>query len=61
MGANGGLGNAVLVDGAMAGLWSVTDGRVVLDRWRELTGAERSGLDEGVARVEAMLDAPPAR
>ncbi len=61
MGANGGLGNAALVDGAMEGLWSVTNGRVVLDLWRELTSTERAGLDEEVARVEAMLDVPPAR
>ncbi|MGI9155875.1 MAG: winged helix DNA-binding domain-containing protein [Marmoricola sp.] len=59
MGPNGGVGNALLVDGAMEGLWSVDDGRMVLDLWRTLTRGERSSLDEEIARVETTLAVPP--
>jgi hypothetical protein len=59
MGPNGGAGNALLVDGRMQGLWSVDDGRVVLDPWRTLSGSERSGIEEEVGRVESMLALPP--
>ncbi|MDQ6641908.1 MAG: winged helix DNA-binding domain-containing protein [Actinomycetota bacterium] len=60
MGPNGGAGNALLVDGAMEGLWSVEDGRVRLDLWRKVTRAERSSLDEEIERVETLLRVPPA-
>ena len=56
MGANGGTACVVLLDGAMAGLWRPVDGRVaVLQVERPLTAPERAGLDEEVARVEALL------
>ncbi len=58
MGPNGGVGNALLVDGEMEGIWSVNDGRISLDLWRRLTRVERAEVDEEVARVEALLVVP---
>ena len=55
MGANGGVGNTVFVDGFMAGLWWNRDGRVELDVFRELTRAQRAELDDEVDRVEDLL------
>jgi hypothetical protein len=55
MGANGGVGNTVFVDGFMAGLWWNRDGRVELDVFRGLTRAQRAELDDEVDRVEALL------
>ena len=55
MGANGGVGSTVFVDGFMAGLWWPRDGRVELDVFRELTRAQRAELDDEVDRVEALL------
>jgi hypothetical protein len=56
MGANGGVGNVVLVDGWLEGIWRVEDGRVrIVDLLRRLTPAEQAGLDAEVARVEAFL------
>jgi hypothetical protein len=55
MGANGGVGNTVFVDGFMAGLWWNRDGRVELDVFRELTSVQRAELDDEVDRVEHLL------
>jgi winged helix DNA-binding protein len=55
MGANGGVGNTVFVDGFMAGLWRNRKCRVELDVLRELTRAQRTELDHEVDRVEALL------
>jgi hypothetical protein len=56
MGANGGVAMTVFVDGWLAGLWRVEDGRVhIVDLFRDLTPAERSELDDEVGRVEALL------
>jgi hypothetical protein len=56
MGANGGVASTVFADGMLAGLWRVVDGRpVVLETFRELTGHERSELDEELGRVEHLL------
>ena len=57
-GPNGGVGNVLLVDGQLQGLWSVQHGRVVLDPWRRLSRAERGDADQEVARVEALLAVP---
>ena len=54
-GPNGGAGNAVFVDGFMAGLWWHRDGRVELELFRDLTRAERADLDDEVSRVETLL------
>lgn len=56
MGTNGGMGNTLFVDGWLAGIWRIVDGRVAIDRLhRDLTKAEQVELDEEVSRVEALL------
>jgi hypothetical protein len=55
MGANGGVGNTVFVDGFMAGLWWHRDSRIELDVFRDLTRGQRAELDDEVARVEDVL------
>ena len=56
MGVNGGLCSTVFVDGWLEGLWRVEDGRpVVVELFRDLTKAERAGLDEELDRVTALL------
>jgi hypothetical protein len=55
-GPNGAGAAAILIDGWLEGLWRVDDGQVeVVTLMRRLTKAERSELDEEVARVEALL------
>ena len=56
MGVNGGVASVILVDGMLEGLWRPVDGRVdVVELLRKLTRSERVGLDEEIARVEALL------
>jgi hypothetical protein len=56
MGINGGVASVLLVDGMLEGLWRPVDGRVdVVELLRRLTRSERVGLDEEIARVEALL------
>jgi Winged helix DNA-binding domain len=55
MGPNGGVAATVFVDGFLAGLWRLRDGRVALELARDLSAAERSALDEEVERVEAFV------
>ncbi|GAA3653918.1 winged helix DNA-binding domain-containing protein [Nocardioides ginsengisoli] len=56
MGSNGAQAMSLYVDGWLTGLWKAVDGRVVLaEPFRALTKAERAGLDEEIARVEALL------
>jgi len=56
MGVNGGLCSTVFVDGWLEGLWRVEDGRpVVVELFRDLTPHERSGLDDELDRVTALL------
>ena len=55
-GPNGAAAAPILVDGWLEGLWRVADGRVeIVSMMRKLTKAERSELDDEVARVEALL------
>jgi hypothetical protein len=55
-GPNGAAAAPIFVDGWLEGLWRVADGRVeIVDLLRRLTKAERSQLDEEVARVDALL------
>lgn len=55
-GENGASANAFFADGWLVGLWKPVDGRVtVLETLRPLTPAEQAGLDEEIARVEALL------
>ncbi len=56
MGTNGAQAMSVYVDGWFTGLWRVEEGRVVLvEMTRDLTRAEKAGLDEEIERVEALL------
>jgi hypothetical protein len=55
MGANGGVGSTIFLDGLLAGTWRVEDDHVVLNPFRTLTRAEQRELDAEVARVEALL------
>lgn len=59
MGTNGGVASTVFVDGWLAGLWRVEEGEpVVVELFRELTGAQRVELDEELERVRALLAVP---
>ncbi|MEO6511042.1 MAG: winged helix DNA-binding domain-containing protein [Nocardioides sp.] len=56
MGVNGAMSSTVFVDGWLEGLWRVVDGRpVVVELFRELTKAEKSGLDEELDRATELL------
>ncbi len=55
MGANGGNGGAVFVDGFMAGLWWWRDGAVSLDVPGSLTRSQRAELAEETDRVTVLL------
>lgn len=56
MGVNGAQALSIYADGWLAGLWRVEDGRVaIVELVRDLTRSERAGLDEEIARVEALL------
>lgn len=47
MGTSGGVASTVFVDGWLAGPWRVEeDEPVVVELFRELTGAQRSELDD---------------
>jgi hypothetical protein len=56
MGTNGGVGATIFVDGFMAGLWWVREGRLVTEVFGTLSRAQRSDLDDEVERVESLLD-----
>jgi hypothetical protein len=55
MGANGGVGSVVLVDGFMAGLWRLREGRVESDLVHALTPTQRAELESEVAGIERLL------
>jgi hypothetical protein len=55
MGTNGGVGNTIFVDGFMAGLWWVRDGRVVTEVFTRLSKREQSELDGELAMIDALL------
>jgi hypothetical protein len=55
MGTNGGAGSVILVDGFMAGLWWVRDGRIVTDVFSRLSRQQQDELDAEVGSVAAML------
>lgn len=58
MGANGGVGSALFVDGLLGGLWRVEDGRVVVEPFRAPTKSQASQLEGEIERVEALLASP---
>jgi len=56
MAENGASAHTFFADGWLVGLWRAEDGRVrVLQTLRPLTKAEKSELDDEIARVEALL------
>ena len=59
MGVNGGVASVLLLDGLLAGLWRVEDGRVVVTSFSTPTRAQQRGISAEVARVEALLAEPP--
>ena len=55
MGVNGGVGSTLFVDGLLAGLWRVEDGRIQAEPFRKLTPAQRRGVDQEVEKVADLL------
>jgi hypothetical protein len=55
MGVNGGVGSVLFLDGLLAGLWRVEDGRVVVETFSKATKTQQQGIDSEIARVEALL------
>lgn len=55
MGANGGVGSTLFVEGLLAGLWRVDGERIVVDPFRKLTADQRRGVDQEKERVTALL------
>ena len=58
MGVNGGVGSTLFLDGLLAGLWRLEEGRIAVEPLRSLTRAEQRALDDEVERVEALLATP---
>ena len=54
-GTNGGIGNTIFIDGFMAGLWWVRDGRIVTEVFTKLSRREQAELDAEIAAVETLL------
>ena len=52
---NGDVAQTFLVDGFVAGIWRVEDGRVVTEPFERLPSAARAELDEEAGRLEAFL------
>ncbi|MFL6023658.1 MAG: DNA glycosylase AlkZ-like family protein, partial [Marmoricola sp.] len=55
MGVNGGVGSALFLDGLLAGLWRIEDGRVLVEPFTRPTKVQQSGIEAEAARVEALL------
>jgi hypothetical protein len=56
---NGDVAQTFLVDGFVAGMWRVDEGRVVLEPFARLSRAVRAELEEEAARVGAFLGLEP--
>lgn len=55
MGSNGGQACTVFVDGSLSGLWRRKGDELEIELFRDLTTRERSGLDDEMERVLALL------
>jgi len=55
IGINGDVAQTFLVDGFVAGIWRVEDGRVVADPFAELSRAVQYELEDEAGRLEAFL------
>lgn len=60
MGANGGTGHTLFLDGLLAGTWRYDGGRLEVEPIRPLTATERRGVDAEKERVAHLLDIPAA-
>jgi hypothetical protein len=58
IGVNGDVAQTFLVDGFVAGKWSIADGRVALEPFASLARSARRELDEEASRLEAFLAEP---
>jgi hypothetical protein len=52
---NGDVAQTFLVDGFVAGVWRVEDGRVVLEPFETLSRSVQRELEDEAARLEAFL------
>jgi hypothetical protein len=52
---NGDVAQTFLVDGFVAGTWSIADGRVVIDPFAPLSRAVRREVEDEAARLETFL------
>ena len=55
---NGDVAQTFLVDGFVAGIWRVDDGRVVLEPFEPLSAAARRDIEDEAGRLEAFLAEP---
>ena len=55
MGANGGVGSVLFLDGLLAGLWKLDAGQVVVEPFEKPTKEQQHGIEAEIARVEALL------
>ena len=55
---NGDVAQTFLVDGFVAGIWRVDDGRVVLEPFEPLSPAARRDVEDEAGRLEAFLAEP---
>ena len=52
---NGDVAQTFLVDGFVAGIWRVEDGRVVLEPFEPLSRSTRRELEDEAERLEAFI------
>jgi hypothetical protein len=55
---NGDVAQTFLVDGFVAGIWRIDDGRVVLEPFEPLSTAARREIEDEAGRLEAFLAEP---
>jgi hypothetical protein len=53
--SNGDVAQTFLVDGFVAGMWTVEDGRIVTEPFAPLSRPQRRELDDEAGRLEAFL------
>lgn len=58
MGPNGGVASTVFIDGLLAGLWRVIDGRVSTELFTTPTKTQRRQLQDEIERIESLLAVP---
>ena len=56
MGPNGGRGNTIFVNGVLAGLWQLQDGRIQTELFTTVSTQERRQLRDEVRRTEELLE-----